>query len=353
MKIAIAGAGIMGRVLALSLMQAGHHISLFDQDTKQGQNSCSFAAAGMLAPMMELEKSPELIYQLGLDALTQHWPHLLAQLSRPVYFQKQGSLLLAHPNDQAALTHFISILDRKIKQLSYQYLDKQSLSSFEPALQHFSQAYHFPIDGQINSQGLLQALEFELVKYTDWYELQEVITVSPHQIKTKDRIHHFDLVFDCRGMGGREYFSELYGVRGELIYLHAPEVNLTRPIRFIHPRYPLYIVPRPHHHYLIGASEIIANDNSPISVRSTLELLTAAYYLNAGFAEARLVKSMTQIRPSLANHLPLIKYTDGLVAINGLYRHGYLITPTLVNDILNWLNADISKVKYSQIWEKI
>ena len=131
--------------------------------------------------------------------------------------------------------------------------------------------------------------------------------------------------------------------------MHAPEVSITRPIRFIHPRYSLYLVPRPNHHYLIGASEIHVEDYSAISVRSTLELLTAAYYLHPGFAEARIVKMVTQCRPSLANYLPRIKYTQGFIAINGLYRHGFLIAPALVVDILNWLKTN-SKM-YDDLWE--
>ena len=68
-----------------------------------------------------------------------------------------------------------------------------------------------------------------------------------------------------------------------MIRLHAPEVSLRRPVRLMHPRYPLYIAPKPDHVFVIGATEIESEDTSPASVRSTLELLSAAYSLHSGF----------------------------------------------------------------------
>lgn len=161
------------------------------------------------------------------------------------------------------------------------------------------------------------------------------------------------MVFDCRGLGASALFGNLRALRGELIWLHAPEVKLQRPIRLLHPRYSLYIVPRPNNIYLIGASEIEAADYSPISVRTTLELLTAAYYVHSGFAEARIVKTVTHCRPTLSNHLPLVNYAEGIMAINGLYRFGYLIAPALVDAILAFLNNNRQSFPYKTIWELI
>ncbi len=143
----------------------------------------------------------------------------------------------------------------------------------------------------------------------------------------------FDYVFDCRGLGN----PNTRGVRGELICCHAPEVNIQRPIRLMHPRYKIYIVPRTNQHYVIGASEIESNDMSPISVRSCLELLSAAYSLHSGFAEARIVKMLTNCRPAYADNLPKIECVDGVISINGLYRHGYLLAPALVEQAMRYI----------------
>ena len=176
--------------------------------------------------------------------------------------------------------------------------------------------------------------------------------VGPRKIILKDRSENFDLTFDCRGLGAKCHFPELRGVRGEIIWLYAPDINISRPIRLLHPRYSLYIVPRPGQRYIVGASEIESNDLGEISVRSALELLTAAYAVHPGFSEARILKTMTHCRPTLNDNNPKIKYADGFIGVNGLFRHGYLISPTLVADILSWLEGGISALKYPQLWEK-
>jgi len=70
-------------------------------------------------------------------------------------------------------------------------------------------------------------------------------------------------------------------------------------MRVVHPRYPLYVAPKPNRVYVIGATEIESEDMSPASVRSTLELLSAAYAVHSGFAEARILEVATQCRDRL------------------------------------------------------
>jgi glycine oxidase len=120
-------------------------------------------------------------------------------------------------------------------------------------------------------------------------------------------------------------------VRGEVIRVYAPEVHLQRPIRLLHPRFPIYIAPKNNHLYVIGATEIESEDTSPVSVRSSLELLTAAYSLHSGFAEARIIEMNAQCRPTLPDNSPLIEVLNNRVmSINGLYRHGFMISPAVL-----------------------
>ena len=127
-------------------------------------------------------------------------------------------------------------------------------------------------------------------------------------------------------------------MRGEVIRVHAPEVSLKRPTRLVHPRYPLYIAPKPGKLFVIGATEIESDDMSPASVRSTLELLSAAYAVHSGFAEARIVEIATQCRPTLPDNLPAIRQPQPRVLqINGLYRHGFMIAPALLDAAMELL----------------
>ena len=65
-------------------------------------------------------------------------------------------------------------------------------------------------------------------------------------------------------------------------------------------------------------------------MRSALELLSAAYAVHSGFAEARIIEIASQCRPALPDNLPAIRAPrPGLLQINGLYRHGFLLAPAL------------------------
>jgi len=93
-------------------------------------------------------------------------------------------------------------------------------------------------------------------------------------------------------------------------------------------------VPRPGDLVVVGASEIESEDRSPVSLRSTLELLSAAHSVIPELAEARVVHSESNLRPTLPDNLPLLSREHGITRINGLYRHGWLIAPAVVEEAL-------------------
>jgi glycine oxidase len=154
-----------------------------------------------------------------------------------------------------------------------------------------------------------------------------------------------DWVLDCRGLGAKADWRALRGVRGEVVRIHAPDVMLQRPTRLVHPRYPIYIAPKEDHLFVIGATEIESDDLSPASVRSTLELLSAVYAVHPGFAEGRILELATQCRPTLPDNLPAIRQPRaGVLEINGLYRHGFMIAPAMLDVTLEVLNAGQSQL---------
>ena len=152
--------------------------------------------------------------------------------------------------------------------------------------------------------------------------------------------------------------QDLRSVRGELFQLYAPQVNLSRPIRLMHPRYQLYIAPKGKGFYVVGATEIESDDTSPMTVRSAMELLSAAYSVHPGFAEANIRQHISQCRPAFSDNQPKILIQPQLIQVNGLYRHGFLIAPVVVaqvnqlvnylikNDLNNVSQADIDEAKF-------
>jgi glycine oxidase len=352
MKVGIVGAGIAGRLLAWRLAKRGYHITLFDKQQPNDQAACSFAAAGILSPLAELEMAEQDIFQYGSRSMTlyQQW---LNELSTHVFFRKIGSLVTAHGSDKVELEHFFRLIQRKVgkKELDSNAVERISIAEKETELAHLGEGLYLPSEGQIDPIGLMEALAIELQQSTEisWVQGKEVNTVTPYSLTQEDNEDRFDWVFDCRGLGAKNDIP-LRAVRGELLWLEAPDVDIKHLTRLIHPRYRIYIVPRPNNIYLVGATEIESEDYSSVSVRSSLELLSAAYSVHRGFGEARVIKSVVNCRPALPDNLPMIDTQDGLTRINGLYRHGILMAPAIVEDAVKqfeFLKAGSAKVEHA------
>lgn len=347
--ITVLGAGLMGRLLAVALAQDGHRVETHDAGGPGADRSAARVAAAMLAPLAESAVSEPAIVRMGQYAM-RRWPELLTTLPQPVFFQQNGSLIVWHRQDGA---HAASLHDKFLRTQGLlpdlptaQSLDDAQLAQREPALAgRFHQGLYLPGEGQLDNRQLLAALLARMQQLgvaTHWHSPRALGDFSPGAPGEPD------LVLDCRGLGARGDWPALRGVRGEVIRVHSPEVTLQRPTRLVHPRYPAYIVPKEGHVFVIGATAIESDDLSPASVRSTLELLSAAYAMHPGFAEARILEIATQCRPALPDNNPCIRRVgERILQINGLYRHGFLIAPALLDATLQWLREGHSPLAAS------
>ena len=251
-------------------------------------------------------------------------------LNSEVFFQQQGTLVVAHTQDKGDLQSF----SQRIKPLlnfSVEAVNAQQIADLEPELTgRFNQGLFLPGEGQIDNQAFYKASFRTLNKRKVKFVFNQRVSIFDDKVNNRP----FDYIIDCRGLGAKKE-RPLRGVRGEVARLYAPEVNLTRPVRLMHPRYPIYIAPKPNHEYVIGATEIESQDTGPATVRSTLELLSAAYTVHSGFAEARLLNIQTGLRPAFSDNRPQVKKTSKVISINGLYRHGYMLAPALVAQALS------------------
>ena len=114
-----------------------------------------------------------------------------------------------------------------------------------------------------------------------------------------------------------------------MLLLRLREVSFSRPVRLLHPRTPVYVVPRPDGLFMVGATMIESDQGTRISARSMLELLSAAYALHPAFGEAEIVEIGTGVRAAFADNLPRLRGHGETLYVNGLYRHGFLIAPAL------------------------
>ena len=350
MNLAILGAGLIGRLAAVQLSRLGYQITLFDKDNKDGQQSAAYAAAGLLTPLGESLHCQPNIVAMGFESLKK-WPLLLEQIDHYTYFQQQGSLVLSHEADISDYHHFYRHLQRNYPQHQSKQLDSQQLRQLEPELSRsFNRGLYLPDEGQIGNRKLMVALKNELkespVKWLSQTLVDKVqVFESGCAISANQQQLNFDLVIDCRGVGARQQLAKsgqsLRAVRGELFQLFAPEVNISRPIRLMHPRYQLYVAPKTKGFYVVGATEIESDDNGPMTVRSAMELLSAAYSVHPGFAEAQIRQQVSQCRPAFDNNQPKIISQNNLIQVNGLYRHGFLIAPVVLEHLISLVSAKV------------
>jgi glycine oxidase len=108
-SIAIAGGGLLGRLLAWRLLHEGFDITLYEAGALTPSPAAAFTAAGMISPLSEAVVSDATIYRMGIFALDQ-WPRWLADFSgheiASSLFQRRGSLVIAHPQDANELQQF-------------------------------------------------------------------------------------------------------------------------------------------------------------------------------------------------------------------------------------------------------
>jgi glycine oxidase len=304
--VSIIGAGIAGAWQALLFAQAGHAVTLYERSGAAMTLATSHWAGGMLAPWCEAEASEPVIGRLGirsLDLWRQHFP------KTPF----NGSLVVAHARDRADFERFAKLTTGHVR------LDAQGLRELEPSLEgRFRDGLFYPDEGHVEPRRVLP-------------ELHARITEAGGRIVFGSEAAADDLdgiVIDCRGLAARDSQPTLRGVKGEMIIVETGEVELARPVRLIHPRWPLYVIPRGDNRFMLGATSIEAEDTG-VSVRSALELLGAAYAVHPAFAEARIVEFGSGLRQAFPDNLPRIAIREEKISVNGLYRHGFLLAPAL------------------------
>ena len=337
LHIGIAGAGLAGRLLAWRLALGGCRVSLFDAKARDDLTSASQTAAAMLSPLAELAVSDDAVFELGQRSL-QVWPTWLAQLATPVYFRQDGTIVIAHQQDGASLEHFSRLLHHKLPaacKAQVQTLDAVALAQMEPTLAgRFNGGLYLAGEGQLANDQLMAALATELDRLgVHWHEGQSVDRIEAQAIFCAAQAHAVDIAVDARGVGSKSALPALRGVRGEVLRVACKNVTLRRPVRLMHPRYQLYVAPRPNNEFVVGATELESEDAGPVTVRSVLELASALHSLHPAFGEARVLRMSAALRPALDDHRPCIEQRDGVWHINGLYRHGYLCASALVDDL--------------------
>lgn len=298
--ITIAGAGVAGLCCAYELAKRGAEVTIFERGASIAENPSSWFAGGMLAPFCEGETADPQVVSLGQAAIA-WWSDITTVTQR-------GTLVLAAPRDRAELDRFSR------RTTHHRWVNADDIATLEPALGgRFLRGLFFEDEAHIDPRRAL----IDLVS-----KVQSLGVTICYNTPAPDKVD-----VDCRGAASS--VPGLRMIRGEMAVIEAPELNLSRTLRLLHPRIPLYLVPRGDGVFMIGATMVESASYRPITVRSLLELLGAAFALHPALAEASVIETGVGLRPAFDDNIPRLQQLGDTTHVNGLFRHGYLLAPAL------------------------
>jgi glycine oxidase len=312
----VVGAGVFGLAAATELVERGFDVTVYERNADLS-GGASWLAGGLLAPFCEGESASASVVERGLGALD-WWDRHVPGVAR------NGTLVVAPPRDAADLDRFAA------RTRAFTKLDEARVAALEPDLAgRFRRGLFFASEGHVDPRAALAALARGLVEKGGALRFGETFEGGE------------GLIVDARGYAARDALPELRGVRGEMLIVRTHEVRLSRPVRLLHPRIPLYVAPREDGLFMIGATMIESAEGGGVSARSAIELLSAAFALHPAFGEAEVLEMHAGVRPAFADNEPRVVERDGRVYVNGAYRHGFLLAPDMASAAADFAAARV------------
>ncbi len=316
LEITVVGAGITGLWQAYTLAYRGHAVRLVELAPVPFSNAASRYAGAMLAPFCERESAEPIIQELGQRAID-IWE------SRYPAVVRNGTLVVAQPRDRRELLRFASRTEGHVR------LGVEQLAELEPDLgARFAEGLFYAGEAHVEPGGAMAFLLNRIRRLGVEVTFGRASTVA-----------ETGYVVDCRGYAAKGDLASLRGVRGERIVVQSSEINLSRAVRLLHPRFPLYVVPWGAGMHVVGATVLETEDAGPVTLHSALDLLAMAYTLHPAFGEARVVAFDAGVRPAFRDNIPKIVVRDRHILVNGLYRHGFLLAPVLAELVADFLES--------------
>jgi glycine oxidase len=307
-RIRVVGAGVLGLTCAHAFAQAGCHVDIVERAANAGLG-CSFYAGGMLAPWCEAESAEPLVVTLGQEALT-YWTQTIPVAT------SAGSLVVAPARDRPELLRFSR------QTTNHSQIGTDEIAALEPDLEgRFGTALFYAEEAHLDPRAAVAALVAALRSF-DNVTFHFDTTFEPGASDA-------DWTIDTRGFAAQDRLADLRGVKGEMVMVQTKDIALNRPVRLLHPRHPVYIVPRGDGRFMIGATMIESEERGRVTARSLMELLGAAYTVHPAFGEAEVLEIGCDVRPAFPDNLPRIRVDGRTIYANGLFRHGFLLSPAL------------------------
>lgn len=349
--VVIVGAGLAGLPIAWELLRRGATVHVLDRG-RPGAGT-SRVAAGMLAPITEVEPDDPIHLQLGQLA-RERWSAFVDDLrvasGHEIAIRTQGTLAVARDRDEAeALDRFRGICDRF--GLRTERLMPSAARKREPALAPTLRlALEIPDDAAVDPRTVTAALADAVVAAGGTIETDcEVrrLVVEGNRAVGVERTDGSTVRGGAVVIAGGAESSRLAGVpdharvpvrpvKGQLLMLRDPSGPglVERVLRFG----PGYLVPRDDGRYVLGATMEERGFDRTVTAWAVHDLLRDGYELVPGVLDLELVETLVGWRPTSPDGLPIVgpaHDVEGLWWATGHHRNGVLfasITGALLAD---------------------
>ncbi|MFW0180534.1 glycine oxidase ThiO [Rothia sp. P5766] len=348
--IVLIGGGVIGLSTAWHLLQAGRQPIVLDPHPGSG---ASFAAAGMLASISEVQYRQEALLPL-MRTSAQLYPEFVARLEatsgQSVGWRPTETLVLAF--DRADAQHLTELATYQQELgLTPEPIGARAARRHEPVLSpSLAGAVSIAQDHQIDPRRLMRALDQELAG--------RVIRASAQGITLEDGTVTGVSWVDADGNQGSMASTQvvvanglaatqLHGpdsleslplrpVHGDILRLTVPPHQrpfLTRTIRGVVRGNPVYLVPRKDNTLVLGAT-MREDQQTGLSAGGIYQLLRDAHELVPALSELEIHEATARARPGTPDDIPLIgqlthrgQPITGALLATGFFRHGILLAP--------------------------
>ncbi|MFJ5231641.1 glycine oxidase ThiO [Kitasatospora sp. NPDC088391] len=357
--VLVVGGGIIGLGVAWRTAQRGLSVAVVDPSPGGGAVR---VAAGMLAPVTELQYGEEPLLRLGV-ASNERYAAFTAELTEltglDTGYRATGTLAVALDADDRAELRELHAFQARLG-LSSEWLTGRECRRLEPMLAPGVRGgLHVADDHQVDGRRLAAALVAACERLGVVFHraaAAELLTGGHPGAARATGVRlstGAELSAGCTVLAAGPRSHLLPGlpdgvlpairpVKGQVLRLRVPPRYapfLSRNVRAVVRGQHIYLVPRADGELVVGATTEEQGHDTTVTAGGVYELLRDAHELVPGITELELVETGAGLRPGSPDNAPLLGPTalPGLAAATGHYRNGVLLTPVTADLLADYL----------------
>ena len=337
----VIGGGLIGLASAWRAAERGLSVLVLERDEPGA--GASGVAAGMLAPVTEVEFGERALLDLGL-ASRELWPAFAAELEersgRPTHFRETGALVVAADRDDAGELRRLHDFQGRLG-LESEWLTPRECRRLEPGL---APRVAGGVLAHSEAQADPYAVNLALAAAFEHAGGELVCGAEVSAVETEhDRVSGVALAGGTRVCAGRVVVAAgpwsaaldpagagppVRPVKGQILELRV-RPGMPEPIERIVRGRRCYLVPRGDGRVVLGGTVEEQGFDTTLTAGGVHRLLEAAWELVPEVEEMELVHARARLRPGTPDNAPLIGSgsLEGLVWATGHHRNGVLLAP--------------------------